>query len=224
MVKKDKKDKKNKKDKINKKDKKKNREDTDFKLEKFGNDNKKKGEVYKYSKIILIAPIMLIIALFILQTQIHIFVPEFQLSLFLEFENFRNGYIEQNQIIYISTCILLYVILLYTTFASFSRYSSFYMEIGTDTITIQEDDILNIAKYDELYAIELKKTIWGRIFGYYNIKMTHKVFGDKFIYFIPTPRKMLRKINTLIQQREMNQTNMIAERDARIKRLNNIRN
>ena len=71
-------------------------------------------------------------------------------------------------------------------------------------------------------SIFLLKTFWGKIFNYYTIKMSHKIFGDKYIYFQPTPRKLLKKINQFIAARETSVYDLEAQRNERIKRLNNI--
>jgi hypothetical protein len=52
--------------------------------------------------------------------------------------------------------------------------------------------------------------------------MSHKIFGDKYIYFQPTPRKLLKKINQFIAARETSVYDLEAQRNERIKRLNNI--
>jgi hypothetical protein len=202
------------------KKKKKEKEDDVFEVDNHKKDGKK--EVYKYSKMIMVLPILLIILLFIAQTQAYIVSPRYALGLFLNIDSFKNGYIQKDQITYISACLIMYLALLYTFLFAISKYRNFTLEINKETIIIQEDDVLNIAKYEELYAVEIKRTFWGRIFNYYTIKMSHKIFGDKYIYFQPTPRKLLKKINTLIRERETSVYDLEAQRNERIKRLNNI--
>jgi NADH:ubiquinone oxidoreductase subunit 5 (subunit L)/multisubunit Na+/H+ antiporter MnhA subunit len=200
--------------------KEKTQEDDVFETKSNKKDQNK--EVYKYSKIIMVLPIVFFIILFILQTQAHIVSPRYSLGLFLDIDNFKNNYIQKDQIIYITTCLIMYLILIYVFLFAIGKYRNFTLEITKDTITIKEDDILNIAKYEELYIVEIKKTFWGKIFNYYTIKMSHKIFGDKYIYFQPTPRKLLKKINQFIAARETSVYDLEAQRNERIKRLNNI--